>query len=153
MQRNSNAWAPWLRSAPHAVALALLLVGNAATAATEIKGADILAHPCGKVGVKQMGLLSQGKMDEANQLVSPDLRAQWDKASAAERTMVIGMVKAMSPTEAEYTESIKSHGVLTVDGAAATLKVEKKTTSSTGSSTSTTTQQFRMIGANCLVDR
>ena len=36
--------------------------------ATEIKGAAILDHPCGKVAVKHMGLVHAGKMDEATKL-------------------------------------------------------------------------------------
>ncbi|TWO71733.1 hypothetical protein FN976_08975 [Caenimonas sedimenti] len=154
MKHSSNAWAPWHRSATLGATLALLLAGGAATAATtQIKGAEILAHACGKVGVKQMGLLNQGKMDEANALVTPELRPQWEKASAAERAMVGTMVKAVSPTEADYSASIRTHGVLTIDGTAATLKVEKKTTSGSGSSTTTMTQKFRITGADCLVDR
>ena len=53
--------------APSAVlSLSLGLAVEAAPA--EIEGAAILDHACGKVAVKQMGLVNAGKMDEANKL-------------------------------------------------------------------------------------
>jgi hypothetical protein len=153
MKSKPDARSPWPRSNLCATTFLVLLASSAATAATEIKGADILAHPCGKVGVKQIGLLKQGKMDEANALTTPELRQQWEKAPAAEKAAVGALSKAMAPTEAEYAASIRSHGVLTINGTAATLKVEKKTSSGAGSSTSTTSQSFRINGATCEVDR
>jgi hypothetical protein len=50
-------------------ALLLTLFGRAGAAATktEIQGAAILEHPCGKVAVKHMGLVHAGKMDEATE--------------------------------------------------------------------------------------
>jgi len=49
------------------VVLSLPLLGpaRAEPAKTEIQGAAILDHPCGKVAVKHMGLVHAGKIDEA----------------------------------------------------------------------------------------
>ena len=146
MKRNCAAW-------PACSALLLLVTGLAAHAATEIKGAPILAHPCGKTGVKQMGLLNQGKMDEAQALATPETRAKWEQVPAADRTVMTSLSKAVSPTEAEFAADIKSHGVLTVDGSAATLTVVKKTADASGSSTSTMTMRFKTEGGGCLVHR
>ena len=51
-------------------AMPVILGGFAgvAFAKSEIKGAAILDTACGKVAVKQMGLVHDGKMDEANLL-------------------------------------------------------------------------------------
>jgi hypothetical protein len=45
----------------------------AQTGSTQIKGAAILDHPCGKVAVKQMGLLRAGKFDDANRLTTKEM--------------------------------------------------------------------------------
>ena len=52
------------------------LAGAADAPKTEIKGAAILDHPCGKVAVKQMGLIHAGKFEEANKLTSPEMRGR-----------------------------------------------------------------------------
>jgi hypothetical protein len=47
--------------------------------------------------------------------------------AAKDRTMMSGMAKEMSQTEAQYTADIQANGVLVVDGQAATLTVKKET--------------------------
>lgn len=132
--------------------LAFVLCSAAAGAGkSEIKGAAILDHPCGRVAVKQMGLIHDGKMDEANKLSTPEMQAQWKAMSAQDRTMMLGMMKATSQAEAQYSNDIKSNGVLVVDGPSATLTVKKSTKDKNGSNTSTTTQQFKIDGAQCLI--
>lgn len=132
--------------------LAFVLCGVAAGAGkSEIKGAAILDHPCGKVAVKQMGLIHDGKMDEANKLSTPEMQTQWKAMSAQDRTMMAGMMKSMSQTEAQYSNDIKSDGVLVVDGPSATLTVKKSSKDKNGSNSSTTTQQFKIDGAQCLI--
>jgi hypothetical protein len=127
------------------------LCGPAAAAKTEIKGAAILDHPCGKVAVKQMGLVHAGKMDEANMLTTKEMQDQWKAMPAKDRTMMSGMMKDMSQTEAQFSADIKSSGLLVVDGPAATLTVKKTTKDANGSSTSTTTQEFKINGNECLI--
>lgn len=126
---------------------------GAAAGKSEIKGAAILDHPCGKVAVKQMGLIHDGKMDEANKLSTKEMQDQWKAMPDKDRTMMSGMMKEMSQTEAQYSNDIKSSGVLVVDGPSAMLTVKKSTKDKNGSSTSTTTQNFKVDGAQCLISR
>ena len=56
--------------------LPLMLYGAAASGKSEVKGAAILDHPCGKVAVKQMGLVHSGKMDQANKLTIKEMQEQ-----------------------------------------------------------------------------
>lgn len=135
------------------VALVALSPGGAALAATEIKGAAILDHPCGKVAVKQMGLMHAGKIDEAYKLTTKDTQEKWKAMPAKDRTMMSGMMKEFAKPEAQYAAEVKADGVLTVDGEAAELKVTKKRTDASGSSTSTTTQKLRINGSECLITR
>ena len=137
------------------VALSLVLCGAAAAAGkSEIKGAAILDHPCGKVAVKQMGLVHAGNMDEANKLSTKEMQDQWKAMPAKDRTMMSGMMKEMSSTEQQYSNDIKTNGVLVVDGQAATLTVKKTTKDANGSVTSTTTQNFKLdAGGQCLISR
>jgi hypothetical protein len=135
-------------------ALPFILYGpGAAAAKTEIKGAAILEHPCGKVAVKQMGLVHAGKMDDANKLSTKAMQDQWKAMPAKDQTMMSGMMKDMSQTEEQYSADIKAGGVLVVDGQDATLTVQKKTKDASGSSTSTTTQAFKIDGGQCMVSR
>ncbi|MGH8714230.1 MAG: hypothetical protein ACREYB_09500 [Casimicrobiaceae bacterium] len=131
----------------------LLTSGQSAAAKTEIKGAAILDHPCGKASVKQMAYVHAGKMDEANKLSTKEMQAQWKAMPAKDQAMMSGMMKDMSQSEAQYSNDIKSNGVLTVDGQSATLTVKKTTKDANGSSTSTMTQSFKMDGGQCLVSR
>jgi hypothetical protein len=133
--------------------LPLVLCTAAAAAGSEIKGAAILDHPCGKVAVKQMGMVHAGNMDDANKLSTKEMQDQWKAMPAKDRTMMTGMMKEMSTTEQQYSNDIKANGVLVVDGHAATLTVKKTTKDANGSMTSTMTQKFKMDGAQCLISR
>lgn len=136
-------------------ALPSMLYGSVAAAAekSEVKGAAILDHPCGKVAVKQMGLVHAGKMDEANKLATKEMQDQWKAMPAKDRSMMSGMAKEMSETEAQFAAGIKANGLLVVDGQAATLTVKKTIKDANGTSTSTTTQGFKLNGGECLVSR
>ena len=136
-----------------AVTLGLIGYVGIASAKTDIKGAAILDHPCGKVSVKQMGYVHAGNMDEANKLSTPEMQAQWKAMPAKDRTMMTGMMKDMSQTEAQYSADIKSGGLLTVDGANAVLTVKKTTKDANGSSNSTMTQNFKLAGNQCMITR
>ena len=80
-----------------------------ASAKSEIKGAAILDNACGKVAVKQMGLVHAGNMDEANKLSTKEMQEQWKTMPAKDRTMMSGMMKEMSQTEAQYAADIKAN--------------------------------------------
>ena len=131
----------------------LCVVAGSAYGATEIKGAAILDHPCGKVAVKQVGLVHAGKFDEANKLSTKEMQQQWDAMPAKDTADMSGMAKAMSPTQEQFTASVKASGVLVIDGPAATLTTKTTTKDANGSSTETTTQKFRVTGSECLVSR
>lgn len=122
-----------------------------ALAKSEIKGAAILDTPCGKVSVKQMGLIHAGKFDDANKLTTPDMQKQWAAMPASDRSMMMGMAKEMSQSEDQYAAAIKANGVLVVDGNNATLTVKKTTKDANGSSTSTVSQNFVIAGTQCMV--
>jgi len=136
----------------NALALALL-AGTTAAAAADIKGAAILDHPCGKVAVKQMGLVHDGKMEEANKLTTKQMQDQWKAMPAKDRAMMSGMMKTMSSTEQQFSNDIKANGVLAVNGQDATLTVKKTTKDASGSSTSTMTQKFKIDGSQCMVSQ
>ncbi len=129
----------------------LALAAGAQAAKTEIKGAAILEHPCGKVSVKQMGLVHAGKIDEAQKLSTAESQAQWKKLSADDRKMMTGMMQAMSQSEADFSASIKANGLLVVDGKNATLTVKTVHKDASGSSTETMTQTFVIDGSTCLI--
>lgn len=126
---------------------------EAASAKSEIKGAAILNHPCGKVAVKQMGLLHAGKFDDANKLSTKEMQDRWNAMPAKDRSMMSDMAKEMSETEQQFTAEIKTSGVLVVDGQVATLTVQKTTKDANGTSTSTTKQEFILNGGECLISR
>jgi hypothetical protein len=133
--------------------LPLMLYGAAASGKSEIKGAAILDHSCGKVAVKQMGLAHAGKVEEANKLTTKEMQEQWKNMPAKDKTMMSGMMKEMSQTEEQYSAAIKSNGVLVVDGPSAVLTVKKTTKDKNGTSTETTTQNFKIDGSQCLISR
>jgi hypothetical protein len=135
------------------LSIALFSIAAAASAKSEIKGAAILDHPCGKTSVKQMGLTHAGKMEEANKLTTKEMQDQWKAMPAKDKTMMSGMMKEMSQTEDQYAADIKANGVLVVDGPTAMLTVKKTTKDKSGSSTSTMTQNFKIDGSTCLVTR
>ena len=134
-------------------ALPFALSGYALAAPTTIKGAAIIDNPCGKVSVKQMGLVHAGKFEEGNKLSTKEMQDEWKAMPAKDRTMMAGMAKEMSQTEAQYAADIKANGVLVVDGDAATLTIKKETKDKSGTSTSTMTQRFKLSGSECLISR
>lgn len=131
----------------------LCCYGVAASAKSEVRGAAILDHPCGKVSVKQMGLLHAGKFDQANQLTTQEMQDRWKAMPAKDRAMISGLAKEISQTGENYAAAIRANGILVIDGQAATLTVKETTTNANGTSTSTTTQEFRLDGGQCLVSR
>lgn len=131
----------------------LALAGAAEAPKTEIKGAAILDHPCGKVAVKQMGLIHAGKFEEANKLTTKEMQEQWKAISAKDREMMTGMMKEMSKSEADFAKEIKASGVLTVEGDHATLTIEQKHKDNNGSSTEKMTQRYTIDGDKCLISR
>ncbi|MFI5119354.1 MAG: hypothetical protein ACHQM4_03030 [Thermoanaerobaculia bacterium] len=135
--------------------LPLLLCAASAVASSksEIKGAAILDHACGQIAIKHMGLVHAGKMDAAVKLGTKEMQEQWKAMSAADKTMMSGMMKEMSQSEEGYSADIKSNGVLLVDGPAATLTVKKTTKDKNGTSTSTVTEEFKLDGGRCLLSR
>ena len=134
-------------------ALLLAVSGSAAGAKSEIKGAAILDHACGKVSVKQMGLVHAGKMEDANKLSTKEMQDQWKAMPAKDRDMMGGMMKQMSATEQDFSNDIKANGLLALDGQDATLTVKTTTKDKNGSSTSTMTQKFKMDGGQCMISR
>jgi len=136
-----------------ALPLVLCCAAGAAFAKSEIKGAAILDHPCGKTSVKQMGLIHAGKMEEGNKLTTKEMQDQWKAMPAKDKTMMSGMMKEMSQTEDQYSADIKANGLLVVDGANAVLTVKKTSKDKNGSNTSTMTQNFKIDGNQCLVSR
>jgi hypothetical protein len=138
-----------------AVVLGFALLGLAriASAATEIKGAAILEHPCGKVAVKHMGLVHAGKMADAVKLGTPEMQKAWKELPDDDRKMMSGMMKDMSKSEADFSKEIKENGLLVVDGNNATLTVKREHKDANGSSTDTMTQRFVIDGATCQITR
>jgi hypothetical protein len=134
-------------------AMAATAVPKSQTKSQTLKGAAILEHPCGKVAVTQMGLVHAGNMDAAMKLSTKEMQDQWKAMPATDRTMMSGMMKEMSQTEAQFAADIKASGLLVVDGQAATLTLKTTTTDANGTSTSTTKQSFKLDGGQCLISR
>ncbi len=147
----------WSRRPIHAIHAAILIalcsITMPAIAKSEIKGAAILEHPCGKVSVKQMGLIHAGKFDEANKLSTTQMQEQWKAMPAKDRQMMSGMAKEMSQTPEQFSNDVKANGLLVVDGKQAALTVKSTKRDANGSSTSTTTQNFQVDGNQCMVSR
>jgi hypothetical protein len=135
-----------------AAVLALPLAARAAdTPKLEIRGAAILAHPCGKVAVKNMGLVHAGKFDEAMQLGTPEMQAQWKALPEKDRAMMTGMMKETSKSEAEFSAAVKAGGLLVVEGSKATLTVKQDHKDANGTSSETTTHLFALDGTTCRI--
>lgn len=132
---------------------ALLPVAAAAADKTEIKGAAILEHACGKTAVKHMGLVHAGKMDEAVKLGTPELQQEYKDMPADQRAMMTDMMKEMAQTEAELSADIEANGLLAVEGDRATLTVTKTTKDENGTSTESTTQNYRIDAQGCWISR
>ena len=133
--------------------IALSAIAAPAAAKTEIKGAAILDHPCGKVAVKQVGYLHAGKFEDANKLSTKEMQEQWKAMPAKDKAMMQSMAKEMTPTEEQFTAQVKATGVLVVDGPKATLTTKKTTKDKNGTATETTTQDFKINGNECLLTR
>jgi hypothetical protein len=138
-----------------ALALCFPLLGRAQTAPpkTEIQGAAILDHPCGKVAVKHMGLVHAGKIDEASKLGTQEMQDQWKALPAKDRTMMSGMMKEMSKSEAQFSNEIKAGGTLVIEGNSATLTVKQEQKDANGSVSDTLTQKYVLDGATCRITR
>ena len=137
--------------------LALLVAlhgrAEAAPAKSEIKGAAILAHACGKTTVKHMGLVHAGNIIEAVKLGTKEMQDEWKAMPEEDRLMLSAMMNKMSLSEAEFSAQIKANGLLVADGPSVTLTVKQETKDDNGTSTSTMTQKFKMDGTACRVSR
>jgi len=136
-------------------ALSLSLLGQARSESpkTEIQGAAILNHACGKVAVKHMGLVHAGKMEEAGKLGTKEMQDQWKSLPAKDREMMTEMMKEMSKTEEEFAAEIRAGGLLVVEGSKATLTVKQEHKDANGTVTSTLTQNYLLEGAGCRIAR
>jgi hypothetical protein len=133
--------------------LFLTLLSRAEAAPTEIKGAAILDHPCGKTAVKHMGLVHAGKMDEATKLGTQEMQGAWKGLPAKDRDMMSEMMKEMSKSEEQFSAEIKASGLLVIDGNSGTLTVKQEHKDANGSSTDTLTQRYLLDGAVCRITR
>lgn len=124
---------------------------DASPAKSEVKGAAILDHACGKVSLKQMGLVHAGKIEESVKLGTKETQEQWKAMPAEDKKMMSGMMKDMSQSEADYSADIKAGGLLVVEGPAATLTVKKEHKDANGSSTETMTQVFVIDANGCWI--
>jgi hypothetical protein len=150
MKRNNS---PHRSRLTLAALVAMAVASGSAAARSELQGAAALDHPCGKVGVQQMGYLHAGNIDAANRLSTPEMQQQWQAMPAKDRAMMADMAKSMSPSSDEYAADIRKNGQLVVDGAKAVLTVHTTHKDANGSSASTSTQNFRYDGKQCLVSR
>jgi len=135
------------------LSLPLLSLARAESAKTEIQGAAILDHPCGKVAVKHMGLVHAGKIDEAAKLGTQEMQDQWKAMPAEDRTMMSKMMKEMSKTEAQFAAEVKAGGLLVIEGNSGTLTVKQEHKDANGTSTETLTQRYVIDGAMCRISR
>ncbi|MDP9121436.1 MAG: hypothetical protein M3O15_08730 [Acidobacteriota bacterium] len=131
--------------------LSLALLGRAQAAPTEIKGAAILDHPCGKVAVKNMDLVHAGKVAEANKLTTKKTQDQWKAMPVKDRKMMAGMAKELSVSGAQFSDEIKAGGLLVLDGTAGTLTVKREHKDANGSVSDTFTQKYVFDGGVCLI--
>jgi hypothetical protein len=135
-----------------AAAFVLALVPSLAGAAPqEIKGKAILDHPCGKTSMEHMRLINAGKFDDAFALGTPAMIKEWKAMPADQKKMMTEIMQKMSSPEAEYKAKIEKGGVLTIDGAKATLNITEEVKDENGTSTSVQSQQFEINGKSCLI--
>lgn len=120
---------------------------------TEIHGAAILDHACGKVAVKHMGLVHAGKMEEAGKLGTQEMQDQWKAMPAKDRAMMAEMMKEMSKTEEQFAADIKAGGSLVIEGNKATLTIKQERKDANGTVTDTLTQSYKLDGAVCRISR
>lgn len=136
-----------------ALSLAVLGQASADSPKTEIRGAAILDHACGKVAVKHMGLVHAGKIEEANKLGTKEMQEQWKSLPDKDRTMMTEMMKEMSKTKEDFAAEIKASGLLVVEGSRATLTVKEEHKDANGTVTSTLTQNYLLEGTDCRIAR
>lgn len=122
-----------------------------AAAPEEIRGAGILDHPCGKVAAQHMALVHEGKIDDATKLATPAMQAERAALPVEERNMISGMMRSMSQSAEEFSDDIRGHGVLVVDGPSATLTVKKVIEDANGIQTSVMSQGFQIDGGACAI--
>ncbi|HSM26471.1 MAG TPA: hypothetical protein VK855_00025 [Thioalkalivibrio sp.] len=137
-----------------AIALAAFVIPSGAvhaSGAEEIRGSAILEHPCGQVAVKHMGLVSEGKMDEAMQLSTPEMQAEWSAMPEEDRLMLAEMLQAMSQMAGDFAADIEAHGVLVIEGDSGVLTLDKVIQDASGTSTMTMSQGYQIDGANCAI--
>ena len=143
-----------LRTAvPLAVATCAALALAAPAAGKELKGAAILAHPCGKVALQHMGLVHEGKIEEATKLGTKSMQDEWAAMPKEDREMMSGMMKELSMSREDFSKAIESFGTLTVEEKAAKLEVVKETKDDSGTSKETTTQKYELDGDVCRITR
>lgn len=135
------------------LSLPLLGPARAESPKSEIKGAAILDHACGKVAVKHMGLVHDGKIDEAAKLGTQEMQDQWKAMPAEDRKMMTEMMKATAKSAAEFAAEIKAGGLLVIEGNSGTLTVKQEHKDANGSSTETLTQRYVIDGATCRISR
>jgi hypothetical protein len=136
-----------------ALTLPLFSQARAESPKTEIQGAAILDHACGKVAVKHMGLVHAGKIEEAGKLGTKEMQEQWKALPAKDREMMTEMMKEMSKPEEQFAAEIKSGGLLVIEGNKATLTVKQEHKDANGSVTDTLTQSYVLDGATCRITR
>ncbi|MEO8505055.1 MAG: hypothetical protein ABI609_14240 [Acidobacteriota bacterium] len=146
---NHRRWSVVVAAA--ALSFAVSALPASASPKTEIKGAAILDHACGKVAVKQMGLLHDGKFDEANKMSTQAMQDEWKKMPAADQKMMQGMMKEMASTGEQFATDIKASGDLIVEGEGATLTVVQEHKDANGSSKSTMTQKYVIDAKGCWI--
>lgn len=130
---------------------ALALLATPAEAKSEIKGAAILEHACGKVAAKHMSLVHAGRMEEAVKLGTKEMQAEWQAMPADDRKMMTGMMQELSQGDAEFAASVKANGVLFVEEKSATLEVVQETKDANGTSKETWSQKYVIDGDACWI--
>lgn len=135
--------------------LLLALQGGALAAVekSEIKGAAILEHACGRTAVKHMALVHAGNMVEAVKLGTKEMQEGWKAMPEEDRLMLSVMMSKMSLSEADFSARIEANGLLVVESPSATLTVEQAHEDAKGTSTATMTQNFRIDPAACRISR
>lgn len=131
--------------------LALALFAAPAEAKSEIKGAAILDHACGKTAAKHMSLVHAGKMEEAVKLGTKEMQTEWQAMPEEDRKMMSGMMKELAESDAAFAASVKANGVLTVEEKGASLDIVKETNDENGTSKETWSQKYVIDGSACWI--
>ncbi len=108
--------------------------------AVRVEGSALASHPSVAVVLGYNDLVQAGKMDEAlAQFGSAKAQAAWRTQPASEKRESAAFRKRMLPTRAQLTQSIRSGGLLLVEGDTATLNVIKIDPATASQSTGTST--------------